>query len=202
MDIQARIKRLARQYRDLVDVIDLPNKTQGYRRTAAGYLGDPAVSAVVVESVRFGDQSMNGVQVRTVDPGRPNRPLTVGYRDRVLTVSLATDTAGKTVSTTDEVAAAINARQPNRFRAVVEDGSAGCRCPSPAHPTRRRSTGHRGAGAAVDRAGATPRRAPGRLPGRGARVLAGTRPGVGHAAGDAGVRRADAGQRPDRPGNP
>ncbi|MET8121837.1 M14 family zinc carboxypeptidase [Micromonospora sp. NPDC005189] len=135
VDIQARIKRLARQYRDLVDVIDLPNKTQGYRRNAAAYLGDPAVAAVVVESVRFGDQSMNGVQVRTVDPGRRNRPLTVGYRDRVLTVSLATDTAGKTVSTTDEVAAAINARQPNRFRATVEDGSAGLPMPV-AGPTR------------------------------------------------------------------
>ncbi|MGW2622056.1 M14 family zinc carboxypeptidase [Micromonospora taraxaci] len=129
VDIQSRIKRLARQYRDLVDVIDLPNKTQGYRRTAAAYLGDPAVAAVVVDSVRFGDQGTNGVQVRTVDPGRPNRPLTVGYRDRVLTVSLATDTGGKTVSTTDEVAAAINARQPDRFRATVEDGSTGLPMP-------------------------------------------------------------------------
>lgn len=129
VDVQARIKRLARQYRDLVDVIDLPNKTQGYRRNAVAYLGDPAVAAVVVESVRFGDQGMNGVQVRTVDPGRRNRPLTVAYRDRVLTVSLATDTAGKTVSTTDEVAAAITARQPNRFRATVEDGSTGLPMP-------------------------------------------------------------------------
>ena len=34
VDIQARIKRLARQYPTLVDVIDLPNRTQGYRRTA------------------------------------------------------------------------------------------------------------------------------------------------------------------------
>ncbi|MEU4401414.1 M14 family zinc carboxypeptidase [Micromonospora orduensis] len=129
VDVQARIKRLARQYRDLVDVIDLPNKTQGYRRNAVAYLGDPAVAAVVVESVRFGDQGMNGVQVRTIDPGRRNRPLTVAYRDRVLTVTLATDTAGKTVSTTDEVAAAINARQPNRFRATVEDGSTGLPMP-------------------------------------------------------------------------
>ncbi|KAB1935763.1 zinc carboxypeptidase [Micromonospora sp. ALFpr18c] len=129
IDIQARIKRLARQYRDLVDVIDLPNKTQGYRRTAVAYLGDPAVAAVLVESVRFGDQGMNGVQVRTVDPGRPDRPLTVGYRDRVLTVTLATDAAGKTVSTTDDVAAAINARQASRFRATVEDGSAGLPMP-------------------------------------------------------------------------
>ncbi|MEU8298030.1 M14 family zinc carboxypeptidase [Micromonospora sp. NPDC048909] len=129
VDIQARIKRLARQYPGLVDVIDLPNRTQGYRRTAVAYLGDPAAAAVVVESVRFGDQGMNGVQVRTVDPGRPGRALTVGYRDRVLTVSLATDGAGKITSSTDDVAAAINSRFPNRFRAFVEEGSAGLPMP-------------------------------------------------------------------------
>ncbi|WBB66864.1 M14 family zinc carboxypeptidase [Micromonospora sp. WMMD812] len=129
VDIQARIKRLGRQYRDLVDVIDLPHRTQGYRRTAAAYLGDPAAAAVVVESVRFGDQGMNGVQVRTVDPGRPGRALSVGYRDRVLTVSLATDAAGKITSSTDDVAAAVTARFPDRFRAYVEEGSAGLPMP-------------------------------------------------------------------------
>lgn len=128
-DISARIKRLARQYPDLVDVLDLPNKTQGYRRNAAGYLGDPAVAAVVVESVKFGDQGMNGVQVRTVDPGRANRPLSAAYRDRVLTVTLATDAGGKVISSTDEVAAFITARYPQRFRAFVEDGSAGLPMP-------------------------------------------------------------------------
>ncbi|TDC36908.1 peptidase M14 [Micromonospora sp. 15K316] len=141
-DIQARIKRLARQYRDLVDVIDLPNKTQGYRRTAAAYLGDPAAAAVVVESVRFGDQGMNGVQVRTVDPGRANRPLTATYRDRVLTVSLATDGAGKVTSSTDQVAAVINARFANRFQAFVEQGSAGL--PMPVVPPVRLDDGLQG----------------------------------------------------------
>jgi len=129
LDIQARIRRLGRQYRDLVDVIDLPNRTQGYRRTATAYLGDPAVAAVVVESVKFGDQNVDGIQVRTVDPGAPNRPLTVRFRDRVLTVSLATDNAGKTVSTTDDVAALITARFPDRFTAFVESGSAGLPMP-------------------------------------------------------------------------
>ncbi|MEV0720930.1 peptidase M14, partial [Asanoa sp. NPDC050611] len=89
-DIQARIKRLKRQYPALVDVIDLPNKTQGYRRTATAYLGDTANAAIVVESVKFGDQKMNGVQAKTVDPGKKNRPLNATYKDRVLTVSLAT----------------------------------------------------------------------------------------------------------------
>jgi hypothetical protein len=128
-DIAARIRRLARQYRGLVDVIDLPNRTQGYRRTAAAYLGDPAAAAVVVESVRFGDQGMNGVQVRTVDPGAADRPLSAAYRDRVLTVRLATDAGGKVISTTDDVAAFIAARYPQRFRAVVEEGSAGLPMP-------------------------------------------------------------------------
>jgi hypothetical protein len=128
-DIKARVKRLARQYPRLVDVIDLPNKTQGYRRTAVAYLGDPAAAAVVVESVKFGDQQMNGVQVRTVNPGRPNRPLTASYRDRVLTIALATDSGAKTISTTDDVAAFITARYPQRFRATVESGSAGLPMP-------------------------------------------------------------------------
>jgi hypothetical protein len=124
-DIAARIKRLKRQYPALVDVIDLPNKTQGYRRTAVAYLGDPAVAAVVVESVKFGDQGMNGVQVKTVNPGKPNRPLSAAYRDRVLTLNLATDAAGAVISTTDDVAAFVTAEYPQRFRAFVEDGSAG-----------------------------------------------------------------------------
>jgi hypothetical protein len=124
-DISARIKRLARQYPQLVDVINLPNKTQGYRRTAVAYLGDPATAAIVVESVKFGDQGMNGVQVRTVNPGAANRPLSAAYRDRVLTVRLATDAAGAVISTTDQVAAFISARYPQRFRAFVEQGSAG-----------------------------------------------------------------------------
>ncbi|HEX2133247.1 MAG TPA: M14 family zinc carboxypeptidase [Actinophytocola sp.] len=125
IDIKARIGRLARQYPDLVEVIDLPNKTHGYRRTAKAYLGDPDTAAVVVESVRFGYQGPNGWQVRTVDPGKPNRPARATWRDRVLTVSLATDRDGAVISTTDQVAALIDARFPQRITAFVEDGSAG-----------------------------------------------------------------------------
>lgn len=129
LDIRARIARLARQYPNLVDVIDLPNRTVGYRRTAAAYVGDPATAAIVVESVRFGDQGANGLQVRTAHPGAPNRPLSARLRDRVLTVSLATDASGAAISTTDQVAAFISARYPQRFRSFVEDGSAGLTMP-------------------------------------------------------------------------
>jgi hypothetical protein len=125
VDIRARIARLARQYPNLVDVINLPNPTQGYRRTATAYVGDPATAAIVVESVRFGDQGPNGIQVSTVNPGAPNRPLSARLRDRVLTVSLATDAAGAVISTTDQVAAFISARYPQQFQSFGENGSAG-----------------------------------------------------------------------------
>jgi hypothetical protein len=119
-DITARIKRLARQYPKLVDVLNLPNKTQGYRRTAVATVGDPAVAAIVVESVKFGDQGFNGVQVRTVNPGQPNRPLSAKLQDRVLTISLATGANSEVISTTTQVAAFISARYPQKFRAFAE----------------------------------------------------------------------------------
>ncbi len=125
VDIRARIGRLARQYPDLVEVINLPNPTEGYRRTASGYLGDPAVAAIIIETVKYGNQGMNGVQVRSVDPGAPNRPLSASYSGQVLTISLRTDATGAVVSTTDEVAAFVTARYRQTFRAYVESGSTG-----------------------------------------------------------------------------
>ncbi|MDN5789954.1 MAG: hypothetical protein L0H25_03695 [Micrococcales bacterium] len=134
-DVKARIKRLARQYPDLLDVIDLPHKTQGYRRTATAYLGDPAGAAVVVESRRYGSQRMNGVQVKSRAPAKRKRPLSATYRDRVLTIRLATGPQGEVISTTDQVAAFIGARYPRQFRASVEAGSGGKTMPV-AGPTR------------------------------------------------------------------
>jgi hypothetical protein len=123
-DVKARIKRLASQYPSLVDVINLPNKTQGYRRSASAYLGDPAKAAIVVESRQFGDQGWNGVQVRTIKPAGRNHPLTARYANRVLTVTLATRN-GVVTSKTGEVAALVRAKFGTKFRAFVEQGSAG-----------------------------------------------------------------------------
>ena len=124
-DVTARIQRLAHQYPSLVDVINLPNKTQGYRRTASGYLGNPATAAVIVESVQFGDQGWNGVQVKSVKPAGHNRPLTVHYANRTLTVSLATNSKGAVTSTTGQVAAAIRSSVGSKFHAYVKSGQAG-----------------------------------------------------------------------------
>lgn len=125
VDVQQRMRRLARQYPALVELVDLPNKTNGYRRTAVGYVGDPADAAIVVETKAFGSAGGNGVQVKTVAAPRPNRPMSATYRDRVLTITLATGADGAVISTTDQVAAFVAAKFPQRFNAFVEDGSAG-----------------------------------------------------------------------------
>lgn len=124
-DVKARIQRLARQYPSLVEVVNLPHKTQGYRRAASGYLGDPAKAAIVVETRMFGDQGGNGVQVRTIKPAGRKSPLSARYANRVLTVRLANGPDGKVSSTTGEVAAYIRDRFGSTFRAFVESGSAG-----------------------------------------------------------------------------
>ncbi|MCK0112626.1 cell wall-binding repeat-containing protein [Ornithinimicrobium sp. F0845] len=124
-EINERIDRLAEQYPDLVDVIELPHQTHGYNRTAKAYLGDPAATAIVVESVASGASGMNGTEVRVVDPGAPDQALSGEYADGTLTVSLATDAAGQVSSTTEEVTAYLNEQFSGTFGAFVLDGAEG-----------------------------------------------------------------------------
>ena len=196
-DIRARIQRLAPAVpgpgRRASTCRTRPRATGARRRpTSATRPRRPSSSS----RCKFGDQGMNGVQVRTVDPGRPNRPLR-RHVPRPGADRLAGHRRRRQGDQHDRRRgrARSRARFPQRFRAFVEDGSAGPadagRRPGPA---RRRAGRRRGAAAAVDGAGAADRRGPRRLAGRRAGLLAGARPGVGHPAGDAGVRRAAAGQ--------
>lgn len=125
VDVQARLRRLARPYRKLVDLIGIPNRTNGYRRTATAYVGDTTKAAIVVESRANGSSGGNGLQVKTVANDLANRPLSASNRDRVLTISLATGADGSVRSTTDQVAAFVAAKYPQRFNAFVKAGSAG-----------------------------------------------------------------------------
>jgi hypothetical protein len=138
-DVRARIQRLADQYPNLVDVINLPNPTQGYRRDAAAYLGDPDSAAAFVESTHFGSQGWNGVQVKAVDPKTANSPLTATYTDRVLSVSLATGPDGALKSTVAQVASYITSNFPTLFRSYPRPGQ-GTEI-MPASPPRRMTDG-------------------------------------------------------------
>lgn len=124
-DIEERIDRLAEQYPDLVDVIELPHQTHGYQRTAKGYVGDPQTAAIVVESVDSGASGMNGTEVQLVDPGTPDQALTAEYADGLLLITLATDSSGEVSTTTDELSAYLNEEFPDTFSAFVTEGSEG-----------------------------------------------------------------------------
>lgn len=124
-EIDERIDRLVAQYPDLVDVVELPNESLGYRRPAMALVGDPATAALAVESVAYGTDGMNGTEVVVADPGEPSQGLTGVYEDGTLTLSLATDAEGAVTSTVDEVAAYINETFEETFRAnAVTDGAA------------------------------------------------------------------------------
>lgn len=123
--ISERMDRLARQYPDLVDLVDLPEQTNGYRRYASGFLGDPDGVYVLVESVAYGSEGGNGVELQTVDPGAADQPLTAGEEDGVLTISLATGPDGAVTSTTDEVAALVGEEFAAEVTAYVTEDSEG-----------------------------------------------------------------------------
>ncbi|GAA1140709.1 hypothetical protein GCM10009583_08390 [Ornithinicoccus hortensis] len=124
-EIGERIDRLADQYSDLVDVVELPNATNGYRRTAKAVVGDRETAAIIVESVDYGSEGMNDTEVIVEAPTEPDAELTGDYIDRTLFISLATDADGQVTSTTDEVAAYITAQFPDTFNAFVAQTSEG-----------------------------------------------------------------------------
>ena len=119
-ELYAAYDALAAEFPDLVEVIELPNKTDGYRRPAMAtlYGGNPGGSvgggtnqarAVVVRSVAWGHEGGNDITVALVDPGAAFSPLSVTVTGNAISVSLATDGSGARVSTAAQVVAALNA---------------------------------------------------------------------------------------------
>lgn len=124
-EINERIDRLADQYPDLVDVVELPNETNGYRRTAKAVVGDRETGAIIIESVDFGSDGMNDTEVIVEAPTEPGAELTGEYVDRTLFLSLATDADGEVTSTTDEVSAYVNEQFADTFSSFVAQTSEG-----------------------------------------------------------------------------
>jgi uncharacterized protein YbjQ (UPF0145 family) len=114
---------LAEEYPDLVERIDLPYLTNGYRRHAQANLWgegeDPVDSVsggssarnrtVVVESHAWGHEGGNDLSVELLDPGAADSPLGVSVSGNLISVSLGTDAGGALVSTAADVIAALNA---------------------------------------------------------------------------------------------
>jgi Zinc carboxypeptidase/Chitobiase/beta-hexosaminidase C-terminal domain len=121
-ELYARIEQLHEQYPELTDLIELPNRTNGYQRrsmaTMCGTQGTGSApntacggnaSAVYLESLAWGHEGGNDVQAEFVNLGAANAPLEVFTLGNRVTVNLGTNGSAAPASTAAQVVAAINA---------------------------------------------------------------------------------------------
>jgi Zinc carboxypeptidase len=135
-ELYARIAALHKRFPRLTDIIDLPNKTNGYRRNAQTVLGSPPGAAVVVTSKTYGSEGGNDLLVELIDPGSANSPLSVTVDGKLITVRLGTDATGAPVSTAAQVAAALTAEAGSPVTASTYRGDAGAGVMAPAPVTQ------------------------------------------------------------------
>lgn len=134
-ELYARIHQLAADFPDLAEIVELPHRTNGYRRKAQAVFAtaDPgrfgvqqgAHPAFAVDSVAWGHEGGNAISVEIADPGAAGRPLSVSLAGSSIQVSLATDTTGAPASTGAQVVAALNANAGSLVRAYTFRGDAG-----------------------------------------------------------------------------
>jgi hypothetical protein len=124
-EVRARLDALGAQFPQLVSLVNLPQRTEGYRRKATTVMGVPlgspyagqlgnlsaaaAQQAVILESVAYGHEGGNDIFATISNPGAPNSPLSVALSGNEVTVNLATDAAGGVTSTAAQVVDALNA---------------------------------------------------------------------------------------------
>ncbi|SCL45764.1 Chitobiase/beta-hexosaminidase C-terminal domain-containing protein [Micromonospora eburnea] len=107
-EVTARFTSLAAEFPKLTQLIDLPYKTNGYRRQAQAQFGTATASILYVTSKAYGSEGGNDITMSLVNPGAANAPLTVGVSGKAVTVNLATNGSGAVTSTAAQVVAAVN----------------------------------------------------------------------------------------------
>jgi hypothetical protein len=124
-ELYDRAEKLAKEFPNLVDIIEMPNKTNGYRRLAQANIGGTTNLAVVVSSKAWGHEGGNDVSVEFKNPGTNNSPLKVTVDGKKILVDLATDSSGKATSTAAQVVSALNANASQLVTATTYRGNAG-----------------------------------------------------------------------------
>ncbi|MFD0853173.1 zinc carboxypeptidase, partial [Actinomadura adrarensis] len=76
-EVYQRIGSLAGEFPRISSLIDLPYKTNGYRRAAQAQFGTEAASTLYVSSKAYGSEGGNDISVALTDPGTASAPLTV-----------------------------------------------------------------------------------------------------------------------------
>jgi hypothetical protein len=118
-EIYARFTLLAAEFRNIAELVNLPNKTNGYQRKAmanmngTGNIGSSVSSAdrdsaVVLESKAWGHEGGENVSAEFTQATGANAALSVAVTGSDIVVTLGTDDEGAPSSTAAQVVAAIN----------------------------------------------------------------------------------------------
>jgi hypothetical protein len=130
-ELYGRIHQLAADFPDLAEIVELPYRTNGYRRKAQAVFASwvaverGARPVLAVDSLAWGHEGGNAVSVELIDPGAADRPLSVSVAGNSIQVSLATDATGALASTAAQVVAALNTNAGSLVRAYTYRGDAG-----------------------------------------------------------------------------
>jgi hypothetical protein len=108
--LYSRFEEIARQYPGIAEIVELPNKTNGYRRKAQATIGVVGPQAVVVSSAAWGHEGGNDITVEFVDRPGAGLPLAVEVDGKAVRVLLAKDASGALASTVADVAAALRSQ--------------------------------------------------------------------------------------------
>jgi hypothetical protein len=108
-ELTGRITSLARQFPKISEIVDLPNKTNGYRRAAQAQFGTAPASTFYVTSKAYGSEGGNDLSVALVKPDVASSPLSVKVTGKDVVVSLATNESAAIASTSRQVVDALGA---------------------------------------------------------------------------------------------
>jgi hypothetical protein len=138
-EVYARFGELAKDYKNIAELVSLPYKTNGYQRRAQANMsgtlapglapqGAAAQSQTVVLTSRaWGHEGGNEITAEFRNPGAMNSPLSVSVTGNNILVLLGTDATGALSSTAAQVVNAINsnAAASELVVAVTYRGNAG-----------------------------------------------------------------------------
>jgi Zinc carboxypeptidase/Chitobiase/beta-hexosaminidase C-terminal domain len=108
--LYSRFEEIAEQYPRIAQIVELPNKTNGYQRKAQATVGSVPAQAVVVSTAAWGHEGGNDVTVEFVARSGSNLPLDVVVDGKAVRVLLAKGAAGELASTVADVATALRTR--------------------------------------------------------------------------------------------
>ncbi|MBB5789781.1 M14 family metallopeptidase [Jiangella mangrovi] len=133
--VYERLEALHEAHPGVTEIVELPNRTNGYRRLSQALFGTANDSRVGVDSRAWGHEGGNEVSVELRAPGVASSALDVTVDGDAVTVHLATDAAGAVTSTAAQVVAALNAEAGSLVRAYTYRGNAGAGVVAAAAPT-------------------------------------------------------------------